>query len=85
MTVAASPTPRKAFYAGLYNGEQHGILTMDDAGAVWFRQHGTDTLTLITPDLYAHVDVRGEVGLADMQLLRDGDRVRNCSRTLVAA
>jgi hypothetical protein len=82
-TVPDTTPPRKCFYAGLYNGEQHGILTMDDQGAVWFREHGTSQLTLITPELYAHLDVRGEVGLAELQRMRDGDRVLKCSKTLL--
>lgn len=40
-------TPRKAFYSFLE--DQHGILTQDDAGQIWFRNSETDALTAITP------------------------------------
>ena len=89
MSVTPPTTTRKAFYAGLgrYEDEIHGILTMDDDGVIWFREHGTSQLIHITPELLAtqELEVRGEVGLADTQLLRDGDRVLKCSKTLVAA
>jgi hypothetical protein len=85
MSVAIPTTPRKAFFATLFNDEYHGILTMDDHGAVWFRDDDTDELTLITPELYQFIGVGGEVGLANTQLLLDGDRVLRCSKTLVTA
>ena len=72
--AANSNKPKKAFYASLYNGEVLGILTMDEHGAVWFREHGTSALTLITPELYEHVFVNGEVGFAEGQYLADQRR-----------
>ena len=63
--------------------DDHGILTMDEHGAVWFRNSESSALTLITPEMYPFVMPHGEIGLADTQLLRDGDRVKKCSRTLV--
>jgi hypothetical protein len=83
MAKVATQTKKsnKAFYAHLY--DDHGVLTMDEAGAVWFRHSETEALTLITPEMYPFVMPHGEVGLADTQLLREGDRVRECSKTLV--
>ena len=83
MAIVAAPAPKsnKAFYAHLY--DDHGVLTMDEHGAVWFRHSETDALTLVTPEMYPFVMPHGEVGLCDTQLLRDGDRVVKCSRTLV--
>ena len=58
-TLAQRTTPRKAFFATL--DEHHGILTMDEHGAVWFRNDSTDALTLITPEMYPFVMPHGEV------------------------
>ena len=55
----------------------------DAHGEVWFRNSETDALTLVTPEMYPFVMPHGEVGLCDTQLLRDGDRVKKCSQTLV--
>ena len=69
-TVATQTTPRKAFYATLDN-EHHGVLTMDEHGAVWFRHSDTDALTLITPEMYPFVMPHGEIGLAECARLAD--------------
>jgi hypothetical protein len=61
--------PRKAYYGFLY--EDHGILTQDDAGQVWFRNSETDELTAITPEHMNFLSVNGEVGLCETQLLAD--------------
>ena len=68
-TLAQRTTPRKAFHATL--DQDHGILTMDEHGAVWFRNETTDVMTLITPEMYPFVMAHGEVGLAEAQYLRD--------------
>ena len=62
-TIATRTTPRKAFYAHLY--DDHGVLTMDEHGAVWFRHSKTDAVTLITPEMYPFVQPHGEIGLCD--------------------
>jgi hypothetical protein len=68
-TVAQKHTPRKAYYAWL--DEDHGILTQDDHGQVWFRNSATDALTAITPEHYNFLSVNGEVGLAECAKLAD--------------
>ena len=74
-TVLETPEtrkPAKAFYAHLY--DDHGILTMDEHGAVWFRHSDTEDLTLITPEMYPFVMPHGEVGLAECARLADQRR-----------
>ena len=56
---------------------------MDEHGAILFRNSETDALTTITPAHVNFLSVHGEIGLCDTQLIRDGDRVRTCSQTLV--
>jgi hypothetical protein len=68
-TVAQKQTPSKAYYSWLY--EDHGILTQDAQGQVWFRNSETDALTAITPEHYNFLSVNGEVGLAECARLAD--------------
>lgn len=71
-TLANSSTtrkPSKAYYAWL--DENHGILTQDAQGQVWFRNSETDELTTITPEHYNFLSVNGEVGLSECQALAD--------------
>jgi hypothetical protein len=69
----ASPTttrkPRKAFYAWL--DDDHGVLTQDDAGQIWFRNSTTDALTAITPEHVNFLTINGEVGLCEVARLSD--------------
>jgi hypothetical protein len=67
--VAQTGTPSKAYYSWLY--EDHGILTQDAHGQVWFRNSTTDELTAITPEHVNFLSVNGEVGLAESARLAD--------------
>jgi hypothetical protein len=70
MATVAQRTPvSKAYYAWL--DEDHGILTQDAHGQVWFRNSETDELTTITPEHYNFLSVNGEVGLAECARLAD--------------
>jgi hypothetical protein len=71
-TVAQKQTPRKAYYSWLY--EDHGILTQDDHGQVWFRNSETDALTAIGPEHVNFLSVNGEAGLAECARLADDRR-----------
>jgi hypothetical protein len=81
-TVAQHQTPSKAYYAWL--DEDHGILTQDAHGQVWFRNSATDDITAITPEHYNFLSVNGEVGLAECARLADvrrgGAAAVACSR-----
>jgi hypothetical protein len=66
---AQKQTPRKAYYAWL--DDDHGILTQDAQGQVWFRNSETDHLTAITPEHVNFLSVNGEVGLAEGARLAD--------------
>jgi hypothetical protein len=68
-TVAQQPTPRKAYFAHL--DEDHGILTQDAQGQVWFRNSTTDELTAITPEHVNFLSVHGECGLDACARLAD--------------
>jgi hypothetical protein len=68
-TVPQHQTPSKAYYGWLY--EDHGVLTQDAHGQVWFRNSETDALTAITPEHYNFLGVNGEVGLAECARLAD--------------
>ena len=62
----------EAYYSWLY--EDHGILTQDDQGQVWFRNSETDELTAITPEHVNFLSVNGEIGLAECARLADARR-----------
>jgi hypothetical protein len=87
-TLSQPKAPRKAFFATLDN-DQHGVLTMDEHGAVWFRNEQTDALTMITPEMYPFVQALGEVGLAEAaragDMRRDGHAAIACTRSMVKA
>jgi hypothetical protein len=68
-TVAQHQTPSKAYYSFLY--EDHGILTQDDAGQIWFRNTTTQEITAITTEHVNFLSVNGEVGLAVYQAMAD--------------
>jgi hypothetical protein len=67
--ASVAQTPRKAYYSWL--DDQHGILTQDAHGQVWFRNSATDALTAIKPEHYNFLSVNGEVGLAECARLAD--------------
>jgi len=67
--VDTTRKPRKAWYAHYY--DQHGVLTADEGGQVWFLDSDTDELIAIDPTMYRWIDVHGECGLADAQLAAD--------------
>jgi hypothetical protein len=70
--VGTNRKPRPAFNSVL--DDAHGILTMDDDGAIWFRNSVTDTLTQITPAHVNFLSVNGEVGLSEVAYLADQRR-----------
>jgi hypothetical protein len=82
MNSGSTRKPRRAFNSVL--DDAHGILTMDDDGAIWFRNSTTDALTQITPAHVNFLSVNGEVGLSAVQYaadLRHGGPARiACSR-----
>jgi hypothetical protein len=67
--ATASRKPRKAYYAWL--DDQHGILTQDPQGQMWFRNDETDDLIAITPEHCTFLTVNGEVGTCAVQHLAD--------------
>jgi hypothetical protein len=87
-TLPQPKAPRKAFYA-IMDDDQHGVLTMDEHGAVWFRNEATNALTLITPEMYPFVQALGEVALAEAQKMDDvrrgGHAAIACNRVMVEA
>jgi hypothetical protein len=70
----------RAYFAHL--DDEHGILTQDAAGQIWFRNSLTDALTAITPAQCNYLSVHGEVGLAEAAALataRQGGRRTWCA------
>jgi hypothetical protein len=65
----AARKPRKAYYAWL--DDDHGVLTQDEAGQIWFRNSVTQALIAITPEHCNFLTVNGECGLADAALAAD--------------
>jgi hypothetical protein len=67
-TLPQSSTPRKAFYAHLY--DQAGTLAKVE-GTIYFMDPATGTITAIAPEHCPFLVVLGEIGLADTQRLLD--------------
>jgi hypothetical protein len=70
MTTVAQTTPSSRVYNALYDDE-HGYLSMDTDGVIWFRNSVTEALTIITTANFEAVMKLGEVGLCETQALRD--------------
>jgi hypothetical protein len=67
-TLPQSSTPRKAFYAHLY--EEPGLLAKVD-GTMYFLVPDTGAITAIEPEMCPFLTVLGEIGLADTQRIMD--------------
>jgi hypothetical protein len=85
--ATTSRKPRRAYYAWL--DDDHGVLTQDDAGQIWFRNSTTQALTAITPEHCNFLTVNGECGLADAALAADrrhgGPAAIACARLMEVA
>ena len=79
--TSATRKPPVAYYGWLR--DDHGVFLQAD-GAVSFLDDTTQCWHPVDlPTLTTWCVLNGRMDLADAQVLRDGDRVRTCSRTLV--
>jgi hypothetical protein len=80
-TVTETPTPRKAFYAVLF--EDNGKLTKLGDALMFFSDAGA--ITTIEPDMCNYLTVLGEVTTSEVQAMWDrvagGCAAIACSRT----
>lgn len=87
--VANGTTLRKpkAFFAHLH--DQHGVLTQDAGGQIWFLATATEELTAITPQDCPFLMPLGECGVAETQHILDrlhgGPAKIACTRAMMAA
>lgn len=85
VALRTSAAPR-AYHAWLY--DQHGIVTKFQ-GAIIFMADDTHVLTELEPDMLNWITIQGEIGLSEVQALRDtmaGGAARICTaRTMGVA
>ena len=84
MATVANPTVTRkvpiAYYGWLH--DEHGIFLQVD-GEVTFRDDATQCWQPVDlPTLTTWAVLNGRCDISDLQMARDGDRVRKCSRTL---